>query len=233
MNLSINKVKCVLKSIFLIFLLMYFSSFVFAIFNIDPEKVSTNEYSFYLFISNLLMLGIFIFIYKDTLKKDFKDYIKNLGTNMETSIKYWLVGFGIMALSNIFITYILRMSIAENEEQIRALVDIAPLFMIFDVVIYAPLTEELIFRKSLKDIFSNKWIFVIVSGIVFGGLHVVSYINNPSDLIYLIPYGSLGVTFALLYHKTDNIFSTISMHALHNGLAILIYFLGATVWKKF
>ena len=148
---------------------------------------------------------------------------------METSIKYWLVGFGIMALSNIFITYILRMSIAENEEQIRALVDIAPLFMIFDVVIYAPLTEELIFRKSLKDIFSNKWIFVIVSGIVFGGLHVVSYINNPSDLIYLIPYGSLGVTFALLYHKTDNIFSTISMHALHNGLAILIYFLGATV----
>ena len=107
MNLSINKVKCVLKSIFLIFLLMYFSSFVFAIFNVDPEKVSTNEYSFYLFISNLLMLGIFIFIYKDTLKKDFKDYIKNLGTNMETSIKYWLVGFGIMALSNIFITYIL------------------------------------------------------------------------------------------------------------------------------
>ncbi len=225
--MNLQKIKNCFKSLILILLLLYFSSIFFALFNIDPEKISITSYTFYLFISNLILVGIFVYIYRRTLQKDFQNFIKDLGNNMETSIKYWLIGFGIMALSNIFITFILKKSIAGNEEQIRSLVAVAPLFMIFDVVIYAPLTEELIFRKSFKDIFSNKWLFVIISGLVFGGLHIINYINNISDFIYLIPYCSLGIMFALLYYKTDNIFSTISMHALHNALAIIIYFLGA------
>ena len=146
---------------------------------------------------------------------------------METSIKYWLVGFIIMVLSNLFITYVLKRPIAGNEKQIRDLVDMAPLFMIFDVIIYAPITEELIFRRSFKDVFDNKIIYILVSGLVFGGLHVINYIHSFADLIYIIPYSALGCTFATLYKKTDNIFSTISIHAIHNALAIMVYFLGA------
>ena len=101
--------------------------------------------------------------------------------------------------------------------------------MIFNTVIYAPLTEELAFRKSIKDCTSNKLVYVLTSGLVFGMLHIIYYITSPIDLVYLIPYSALGISFALLYHKTDNIFSTITIHSIHNLLAVIIYLLGASI----
>ena len=91
---------------------------------------------------------------------------------------------------------------------------------------YTKLTEELIFRKSIRDISKNKWFYVITSGFVFGGLHVLSSITSVVDLLYLIPYCSLGFAFALLYTRTNNIFSSMTIHAFHNGLALILY-LGA------
>lgn len=113
--------------------------------------------------------------------------------------------------------------LAENEEAVRSLIDIYPIYMIFQLIIYAPLTEELIFRKSIRNICQNKYIYIFLSGLIFGGLHAISSITTPLDLIYLIPYCSLGFIFAFLYSKTDNIFSTITAHAFHNGLALLVY----------
>ena len=139
------------------------------------------------------------------------------------------MGFIIMAVSNLVITYILNKGIAGNEQEVRNYIDSFPLFMIFNTVIYAPLTEELTFRKSFKTAINNKWLYVLTSGLVFGMVHISSYITNWTDLIYLIPYGSLGISFALLYHKTNNIYSTINMHAMHNLLAVVVYLIGAAL----
>lgn len=221
-----DKTLNILKSIGIILLLLLFSSFFFIILNIDPNKISDKKYIIYLTISNIILLAIFIYIYRKTLVKDFKTFFKNFSENMETSIKYWLIGFLIMIASNLFITYILNKTIAGNEEEIRSYINIMPLLMIFNTVIYAPITEELAFRKSIKDVTNNKWLYVLTSGLIFGLLHIISYINNVSDLVYLIPYGALGITFALLYYKTNNIFSTIMMHAIHNSLAVIVYLIG-------
>ena len=107
---------------------------------------------------------------------------------------------------------------------VREMLNLSPLYMTFQILIYAPLTEELIFRKSIRDIFNNKIIYAIISGIIFGGLHAITSITNLTSLLYLIPYCSLGIVFGLLYAKTDNIFSTITAHIFHNFLALLVYF---------
>lgn len=224
-----NKLLNILKSIGIIILMLTFTSIFFSILNINPTTLTDKQYILYLTISNILLIGIFILIYRKTLIKDFKSYIKNISKNIEQSIKYWLIGFIIMIVSNLIVTFILNKGIAGNEEEVRALLDSFPIFMIFNTVIYAPLTEELAFRKSIKDAINNKWIYVLTSGLVFGMLHIISYITTPIDLVYLIPYSALGISFALLYHKTDNIFSTITMHAIHNLLAVIIYLLGASL----
>lgn len=224
-----NKLQNILKSIGMVFLLLFFPTIFFTVLNIDQTKIAEKNYIILLTISNLLLIFIFILIYKKTLLKDLKEYKKNINTNMETAIKYWSIGFTIMIISNLIITFILNKSISGNEQDVRAYIDSFPLFMIFNTVIYAPITEELTFRKSIKDAINNKWFYVITSGLLFGLLHIISYITNWTDLIYLIPYSSLGIAFALLYHKTNNIFSCISMHALHNLLAIVIYLLGASL----
>ena len=219
----------ILKSIGIILLMLTFTSIFFSILGIDITNLTEKKYIFYLTIANITLIGIYFLMYRKTIIKDFKDYIKDFGNNFTTGIKFWLIGFIIMVVSNLIITFILNKGLAGNEEQVRGYIDSFPLFMIFNTVIYAPITEELTFRKSIKDAINNKWIYVLISGLVFGGLHIISYITTWTDLIYLIPYGSLGIVFALLYHKTDNIFSTITMHAMHNFLAIIVYLLGASL----
>ena len=130
-----------------------------------------------------------------------------------------------MVVSNIIIGILTGGQIAENEEAVRTLIDKFPLYMAFQVMIYAPITEELVFRKSIRDIINNKWIYSLTSGFIFGGLHAITSITDITSMLYLIPYCSLGIAFGLLYYKTDNIFSTIIIHAFHNSLALIVYLL--------
>lgn len=224
-----KKLLNILKSIAVILLMLTFTNIFFSILNINTTNLTEQTYILYLTISNIILIGIYFLIYKKTIINDFKNYIKDFSNNFTIGIKYWLIGFIIMIVSNLIITFILNKGLAGNEEEVRSYIDSFPLFMIFNTVIYAPLTEELTFRKSIKDAVSNKWIYVLISGLVFGGLHIISYTTTWTDLIYLIPYSSLGISFALLYHKTNNIFSTITMHAMHNLLAVTVYLLGAAL----
>ena len=132
-----------------------------------------------------------------------------------------------MITSNIIINTLTPNAIAGNEESVRSLIDIAPLFMAFELAIYAPITEELIFRKSIKDITNNKYIYILLSGLIFGGMHVIGSITSTYDILYLIPYGALGIAFASLYHKTNNLFSTITVHSIHNTLTLVLYLIGS------
>lgn len=224
-----NKIRNILKSMGIILLLLSFSTIMFSLFNIDLTSLTIKEYLTYTILFEALLIILFIVIYYKTIKNDIKKYFNNFSKNFELSFKYWLIGFIVMVVSNLIITFVLDKTIAGNEEVIRDYLDIAPLLMIFSTVIYAPICEELSFRKSIKDAISNKYIYILVSGLIFGFLHIINFINGPSDLIYLIPYSALGIAFAALYYKTDNIFSTITVHAMHNLLSVLVYFIGGSL----
>ena len=228
-NKIINKILMILKSITIILLLLLSSSILFSILGINPNNISDKTYTLYLALSELLLMIILFIIYRKTIIEDFKKFKKDINGNLELSFRYWTIGFSIMLISNLFISLILGKTISGNEEIVRNYIDSSPLLMAISTVIFAPINEELTFRKSLRDALKNKWVYALTSGIIFGGLHVISYINVPSDLIYLLPYSSLGIAFALLYYKTNNIFSSISMHTMHNLLSIIIYLLGASL----
>ena len=195
--------------------------------NIDPNTLNDTTIYIITLINDILFLTILISIYYKSIRKNLFQYFNhNLKENLKTSISYWLIGLGIMVVSNLFIAIIMNGQLADNEETVRNMIDIAPLYMLFQLAIYAPISEELIFRRSIRDIFDNKWLYALVSGLIFGGLHVVSSITNLTSILYLIPYCSLGIVFALLYYKTDNIFSSITVHTLHNTLALILYLIG-------
>jgi hypothetical protein len=212
-------------SLGLILLYLLFSSIpiIFLYFiGIDYTTWSTTFKIIYMFICDIAVMTIILGIYHKTLIKDFKEFFnKDIFNNLENSFKYWLVGFIIMVVSNLILSS-LTGGIAGNEESVRSLIDIAPIYMAFEVSIYAPIIEELIFRKSIRNITNNKWVYVLLSGLIFGGLHVVSSISSPLDLLYIIPYGALGIAFAYSYYKNNNIFSTITMHMMHNTLSFVI-----------
>lgn len=204
------------------------------IIGIDYKTLSNIIKVFLAFLNDLLLIGILIFIYRKTFFKDFKNFFnQDLGKHILYSFKYWIVGLTIMIVSNCIISIILGNQLAANEKAVRELIDTYPIYMAFQLMIYAPITEELVFRKSIKNITSNQYIYIFLSGFIFGGMHVISSLNSFIDLLYLIPYCSLGFTFAYLYHKTDNIFSTITAHAFHNTLALITYLITVISWKNY
>lgn len=232
-NKIINKILMILKSISIILLLILSSTITFSILKVNPNNISDKTYTIYLTISELLLLIILFIIYRKTILEDFKKFKKDINGNLELAFRYWTVGFSIMLISNLFISLILEKNISGNEEVVRNYINASPLLMAISTIIFAPINEELTFRKSIRDALKNKWIYALTSGIIFGGLHIISYINTPLDLIYLIPYSSLGISFALLYYKTNNIFSSISMHTMHNLLSVIVYLLGESlIWKN-
>lgn len=209
----------------------YFPYIPMKIFNIQYDNFSMTMKILYTFFCDIGYMFVLFFLYKNKIIKDFKEYFKKFSSNFELSFKYYFLGVIIMIISNLIITIFFSDAIAGNEEAVRSLIDQVPLYMLFSVSIYAPFIEELIFRHSIKDCvmgYGNnkitKGIYIFISGFIFAALHILGQATSMLDYLYIIPYLSLGIAFSALYSKTNNIFSSISMHMLHNTLTVILYF---------
>ena len=127
-----------------------------------------------------------------------------------------------MMITNIIIINITNINNSTNQEYITKLLGKYPIYTIVATILIAPLTEELIFRLNIRKIFKNKWLFIILSFLLFGGVHVISSAKTILDYLYIIPYGALGAAFAYSYYKTNNLFTSITLHMFHNIILILI-----------
>ena len=198
---------------------------------INTANLSTTNTYLITFLSDIIVLSTLLIVYFPKLKKDFTSYFKNFSENLEFSLKWWLIGIIVMIISNYILLFLSGGKIAANESSVREIIKNVPLLAFFMVSIYAPFTEEFLFRKLFKDLVSNKYLYVILSGLIFGGMHILSSLTADFsflDLLYIIPYSSLGIAFAYTYYKSNNIFSTIVMHSLHNTLSF-IFLIGSSL----
>lgn len=85
--------------------------------------------------------------------------------------------------------------------------------MLFLLVVYAPLVEELIFRGFLLQRWATKWGLrngLIASSLLFGVLHI----NNPVGLTLF------GFVMGLLYVRSRSLWIPILCHSLNNLAAV-------------
>lgn len=217
--------KQIIKGI-IIFILFYLSSYIQLIpiylFKLDIKNLSGNIKVGLNMFSNIILLIILIIIYRKELYNEWKKFKTNLYANIDFGFKYWFIGLIVMFISNIFINIVLKNGQAANEQAVQEMISYAPLLMVINAGIIAPIIEEITFRKAFKNMIKNKWAFILTSGVIFGALHVVTSITSIIDLLYIIPYSSLGIAFAYMYYKTDTVYTSISMHMIHNTLLTII-----------
>ena len=217
-----------IKNIFIfigLFFLFLYKDLVYLIpfkyLSIDYDKLDVNTQVFYSLLSSLFVIIIVVIIYHKYLKEKITDFIKNFGKRVDPAFKYYMFGLIIMLVSNFLIMKLSPIDQANNEQLIQEMLKKAPILTFITATFTAPFLEEMLFRKSLGDIFKNKKIMIFASALIFGALHVVFSLKTPWDLLYIVPYGALGWGFASALVKTDNIFSTIFFHMLHNGILTL------------
>ncbi len=198
---------------------------ILKILHIDYSNWSSFMACAYLIIFQLILLLAIFFMFKDTYIKNFKEYKNNFKNYMNEYIKYWFIALGLMIVSNLIINLIAS-GIAPNEQGVRDMLDIEPLYTFISAVILAPLLEESIFRLAIRKIIPHqKWIFILVSGLFFGLLHVIGNVDVWTDWLYLLPYSVPGLVFAYTLTKSNNIFVPISLHFIHNFILITIQLL--------
>lgn len=202
------------------FIFPYFQAIPFMILNVNPSGLPLVLKVIYLIAFFSLMGAIMVLIYQKTIQKDWKEFKKNSNNFFKQNIKAYIISIAIMFISNFLIQTFVKGGLAGNEQSIRNSFKEAPVYLFFSAVIYAPIVEELVFRLSIKKIFSNKWLFIIISGFLFGFLHVMTDFKNITDLLFIIPYSTSGIAFAYMLQKSDNIIVPMSFHMMHNGIIV-------------
>lgn len=215
-----TRLKNALKGIFAIILYFFvslFKDFPLLLMGIHYDSLSIFCKEVYSVSIEILLVLAIILIFKDEFKKAFYDLKKNHLKYFTSNFKYYIIGVAIMMLSNVIILS-LGGSSSDNETAIRGQFASYPIFTFISAVFLAPVLEESVFRLSFRNIFKNNLLFILTSGLIFGGLHLTGMLDSNLFFLYLVSYSVMGVVFAYMLTKTNNIFVTMGFHFMHNGI---------------
>lgn len=176
-----------------------------------------NIVNFIVFVS---LLFLSILFNKNNIKNDLENLKDSIKNNFKIILKYSLIAIIGYILSNIVGGAIFdSTNLVLSEES----VDNSNICqVIINLLIWAPITEELLFRSTLNKDIKNKIIFVLTSSLLFTGVHVFGNGINLTTLINSLQFIVLGLYFALLYKKTNNIIINIIMHFFCNVIGVVI-----------
>ena len=211
----------------IVFLVFFAFEVVFLFFGYDFNNLTLNDVLLMTFSKYFVLIFFLIFYYRKYLKEKWFDFIKNFKEYFKIGFKDWFTGFIIMYVANLIIMNLLG-NIGQNEETVQELIGQTPFIAFLLTTILAPFIEEMLFRKLLQDCFNNKILFMIISGFLFGLVHVLGA-ENYLEYLLIISYGALGFMFSHTLNKTDNIYVTIMLHMFHNGVLTAIAILGNTL----
>lgn len=222
--------KKIIKNLLILLSYFLYEAIILIIINalgIDISKLNFIQKNIYLFVVDIIYLISLVFIYRKELKEDFKDFKENGSGYIFKYAPLYLLGVILMGITNALLVKVTGMEMSTNEQNVRTLIKYYPIYMSFSSVIYAPIVEELIFRKSIKNLFNDNVLFVLMSGLIFGLIHVVGTGNEGiNEILMGIPYIIMGLDFAYIYAKTKNIFTTMTLHSIHNLTLLIIQFIG-------
>ncbi|MFC3883411.1 CPBP family intramembrane glutamic endopeptidase [Bacillus songklensis] len=104
---------------------------------------------------------------------------------------------------------------SQNTKVIVDLVKLTP-FLIIVTSVIGPILEEIIFRKIIFRTLTPRlgfFLSAIISAFIFGVVHL--------DFSHLLIYTAMGLVFAYLYAKTDQILVPIFAHVMMNTIVVL------------
>lgn len=225
--------KCTSNSSLLLLVVIYFFGYMFLV-PILARKLTLflNPNAIVMNIPILAILYVIIFVLSVVLTRCL--WLEAWDSFKQNIVKNFLeiitMTFFVLALNfalSMFVSFITGMPESVNQENIKVNTTIAPIFMLFSSVVFAPVVEESVFRGGIFTYCRKYMGFVpsaFISGLFFGGIHVMSsFITFQfTDLVYLLVYGGLGFFFCYCYEKKNSIVSSVGVHALNNLISFML-----------
>ncbi len=199
---------------------------IFSLIGIDFELLNIKDISYLDGLCETLMFIIVILFYRKDLTSDFYNFKENFNVNMFFKLVAIFLG---VKIGSAFLTGIISIIIgvnittSENQSLIDLFTSASPLIMLLSSTYLAPVVEEGIFRLGIRKIIKNNYLFIIISGLIFGLMHIFpTSLAIAEALTYGVVYVAMGWVLSWIYVKTDNIWYGIIIHALNNLLSMMI-----------
>lgn len=153
------------------------------------------------------------FINKKNAWENILKEIKSIAKEILKFIPIFIIGF--------IVYHVIIPGDSVNETKIDAALLQNPIESIWTIVI-TPFYEEMFFRYFPRKFIKNDVIYIIISSVIFAGLHVI---HDPRWYIFIWAYMINSVYFGYKYLKTNDILVTMSLHSFNNFLSVLLLFL--------
>lgn len=162
-------------------------------------------------------LVFFLFIYP---KKKFFEIFKGKKSSFGNAILWGFFGF-LLALGGQMLAGSIESAFgitpgSENTEMLSDIAKVSPI-IIFSIVLFAPLLEEIIFRRVLFGGLYQKTNFIIaalLSAVIFAAVH--------GELQHLLIYTAPALVFSYIYFRTKRLITPIIAHLLMNGFVTVL-----------
>lgn len=204
-------------------LLIYFLQWLTIVFRLKIDPIST-----IIFFNFIVEIAVVLLIVK-YLKVGYLDFKLNINRAVDTAKKYLTilpVLIGIIFINN-FVLEKLGIETTINPAIELFLKIKSPFlfsFLIFQIVFFGPLAEELFFRGFVYKLLRKKYGFLLsaaASSLLFTALH-----RSSQDAFPLV---ALAIILCYVYERTNNIAAPILFHIIHNSLNVSFLLLVKTL----
>lgn len=222
MSIQLNRSEATWGLRYMLFQLAFLPSMVLMALQFLLPRVTTVVLDMTCWSINFcVVFGIFHRFLWDSAKYSLKNILKILLTA--------LIGFGIYWIASMALSYGLTKLFPGffnvNDANVAVAVGQSYPLMFLGAVFLVPITEELFYRGVTFGLLRgyNRWMAYGMSVMVFGAIHVMSYIGHYEPLhllICFVQYIPAGVVLAAAYDYSGSIFAPTLIHMAVNAIAI-------------
>lgn len=233
-----KRVYALIKTIIIFICYMFYANVLDGIFNLTG--ISNNILS--MFVGDIIFLIAIIFINKNDLKNNFYEFKKEYTAKEKIKIitKWSLI---ILAI-NILVIPLKKMAglninnvVDGNSMAVIQLFDIAFIYSVFKTLIFAPIAEELLFKKTIRDIVKDDHAFILISSLIYA---IMNFMYGSMDIIILVfvQYFVFSLISSIAYIKNkDNIvivmFIKFFSNLIPTVMLIATMIAGVTIWLNY
>ena len=163
--------------------------------------------------------------YYNFLKQDFNDLKNGLFKNIIKVGKWLLIIIIFQLLSVTAISSFLTNGLNSSNEV--AIMQLPMYLLIFKTMMFSVIVEELIFKKTVRNIIDNNILFIIISSLLYGFANVIfTKIGSAIILMEAIPYIVISVITGILYIKSNNLGLVMLVKFTYNIIPLMVVIMG-------
>lgn len=210
--------KKLLSKIFIV--MLYFIIPYYTLILLNTFKVDDILSLLIQLIVNFILLFIVVKVLKKDLKKEYKVFKRNKCKYLKQGLGIFILGLLLYYVAT-FVIHMLFPILFEIDQNYNIMLDNfnkVPILLVINTVFYYPVIEELVFKSIFRDVIKNKWLFIIITGLLNAFFQVIFTSNDYMSYLFIIPNSILCMTFSYMYYKTKNVITPVIYRIAYNLL---------------